>query len=76
MPPNQSRPWAPWGASPATLIAATTRSGNRAAQARAWGPPPECPITANCRISSASAMAATSVAAEARFLPGTAVEPP
>ena len=76
MPANQSRPSARNGASPAMLTAPVTRPGSKAAQARACGPPPECPITANCPMPSASAMAAVSAAAEATSRPGFGDEPP
>ena len=76
MPPNQSRPSAPYGASPAMLTAPTTRSPSDAAQASACEPPPEWPITANRSMPSASATRATSAAADAMSRPGRGVEPP
>ncbi|GAB3847625.1 hypothetical protein GCM10027610_067870 [Dactylosporangium cerinum] len=64
------------GLSADTLTAAVTRSGSRAAQARACGPPPEWPMTANRSTPSASATAAASLAAEATVRSGLGVEPP
>ena len=58
-PANQSRPSAPNGAKPATLTTRRTRSGSRAAHARACEPPPEWPMTANRSMPKASATAET-----------------
>ena len=76
IPANQSSPVAPYGAGPEALTAASTRSGSRAAQASACGPPPEWPMTANRSIPSASTTAATSAAAEPTGRSGRGVEPP
>src|SRR5690242_1272429 len=70
MPASQSRPSALRGARPEPLTTARTRPGSSAAQASACGPPPEWPMTANRSIPSASAIPATSAAAEATSRPG------
>jgi hypothetical protein len=76
MPANQSSPSAPNGAMAAALTTASTRSGSSAPHASACAPPPECPNTAKRSIPSASAIAATSSAAEPTVRPGSGVEPP
>ena len=70
MPANQSSPSAQNGAITATQTTARTRPDSSAPLARACGPPPEWPITANCPMPSASAMPATSSAADAMSRPG------
>jgi hypothetical protein len=62
MPANQSSPAASYGAIPDILTTLRTRWGSRAAQARACGPPPEWPMTANRSMPRASATAETQVA--------------
>ena len=64
------------GAIPATQTTAVTRSGSRAAQASACGPPPETPSVAKRPTPAASATAATSAAACATVRPGSASVPP
>ena len=64
------------GAMAARQTAPITRSGMRAAQARAWGPPPDAPITANLSMPSAFANCSTSAAADATFRPGFGLDPP
>ena len=76
MPANQSRPSAPNGAGPDMQTVARTRPGKTAAQARACGPPPESPMTANRSMPSASATLATSAAADATSRPGCGVDRP
>ena len=49
---------------------------SKAAQASAWGPPPDAPMTANRATPNASASSATSTAAEATSLAGYGLEPP
>ncbi len=75
-PANQSSPSASNGAGADTLTAAMTRSGSSAVQASACGPPPEWPSTANRPMPSASAIAATSAAADATVRPSRGPEPP
>ena len=70
------RPGALNGATPANVATAATRTGSRAAQASACGPPPEAPNVANRAIPSASAAAATSAATDATSRPGLGLEPP
>src|SRR5215813_9291960 len=76
MPANQSSPSAPNWASPAMLTTPRTRSGSSAPQARACGPPPEWPMTANRSMPSASATLATYVASDATSRPADDVDPP
>ncbi len=64
------------GAIPPSVTAATTRSGSRAAQASACGPPPEAPMTAKRSMPRASTTCATSSAADATVRPRLGLEPP
>ena len=75
MPSNQSG-LPVYGARPARHTTPVTRSGISAAQASAGGPPPDAPMTAKRSSPSASAICATSPAAEATSRPGCGVEPP
>jgi len=75
MPANQSNAVVN-GAMPARHTTAVTRSGSSAAHASACGPPPDAPITANRAMPSASAICATSLAADATSRPGSGLEPP
>ena len=70
-PANQSSPPESSGAGADTLTAAMTRSGSSAAMASACGPPPEWPSTVNRPMPSASAIAATSAAADAIVRPSS-----
>ncbi len=60
IPANQSRPSASLGASPTNTDVRVTRPPSSAAQARACGPPPDRPTTANRSIARLSAIVATS----------------
>ena len=57
-----------------TQAARTTRSGRRAAQARAWAPPPEPPVTPKRSKPRWSASAATSSTSSTIRLPGRRVD--
>ena len=76
IPANQSRPSAAHGASDTSTPARVTRSGSRAAQASACGPPPERPRTANRSSSSSSAIATTSGTTSATRRESSRSEPP
>jgi len=75
MPANQAKS-SVYGAMPATVTAPVTRSPRRAAHASACGPPPDAPITAKRPTPNASAIAATSAAADPTSRPGRSVDPP
>ena len=75
MPSNQSNA-SVYGAGEASVTTPVTRSGTSAAQARACGPPPDVPMTANRSMPSASATATTSAAADVTERPGCGVDPP
>ena len=64
-PPMASGPTV--GATPPRTPTPTTRSGNSAPQAKAYGPPPESPITRNVSMASASASSAMSDGKSATF---------
>lgn len=76
IPANQSRPSAPFGARLTSTAVRVTRPGSRAAQASAWGPPPERPRTAKRAMSYLSAIAATSVTTSATQRPARRSEAP
>ena len=76
MPASQSRPAAPYGATPASDAAARQRSGSSAAQASACGPPPDQPAVRNGPASRWSSTAAVSAAASATVRPGCGVDRP
>jgi hypothetical protein len=72
MPPNQSSPSAGHGATPASVAVAMTLSERSAAQARAWGPPPDWPAQKNRPIRSVSRIAWASVATSPTARPAIA----
>ena len=76
IPSKKSNPGASQGAPPASKAAATTRSGSIAAQASAYGPPPDQPQTPIRSMPNSSATAVTSAAQSAIERPGRSLEPP
>ena len=79
MPAVKSRPAPSAGATPARLVAARHRSGSRAAQPSARGPPPDQPRVTNSptpSASSSSALSATSSAMAGALSSGRGVDAP
>ena len=76
IPASQSSPSASYGAIETSARQRSTRSPSRAAQARACGPPPEPPVTANRSTPRAAAIASMSGTMSATARPGRRVDSP